>query len=102
MMGEISVFDIWVYLCLLWWVWFGSAGWSLCLRQGICGVGQQLELRRLLQLSGFEVSAVFFCDALEAMFGFEWYFSLWKMWGFVLEHLDRCYIEYRLNSRFSI
>jgi hypothetical protein len=27
---------------------------------------------------------------------------LWKMRGFVLEHLHRCYREYRLNSGFSI
>ena len=56
---------------MLWWVGFDSACLILCLKQGICGVGRQLELRRLSQLSGFRVFAVFFCDAIEVMFGFE-------------------------------
>lgn len=56
---------------MLWWVWFGSAAWSLGLKQSICGVGRQLKLKRLLQFSGFKVSAAFFYDVLEAMFGFE-------------------------------
>jgi hypothetical protein len=30
MMGEISIVDMWVYLCVLWWVWL----WVLALEPG--------------------------------------------------------------------
>jgi hypothetical protein len=86
---------------MLWWVRFGFLGWGLGLEQGICSVGWCLELKRLLQFSGSGFEDVFSMMLLGFRLGLDETF-LWKMWVIVLQHLYRCYVEYRLNTRVSI
>jgi hypothetical protein len=43
---------------------------------------------------------VFFMMLLGFRLGLDETF-LWKIWVIVLQHLHRCYVEYRLNTRVS-